>query len=218
MVAALLLTAFLAFSPPARAQVKITIDRNAGNSATTDFKFATVPSPSANDNATRAHVTLIDGVIDSNSAGLAALTDGVLPTHEDQPESNFFFEAGTAGGRIRIDLGRAMDVSEVNTYSWHPDSRAPQVYNLYASDGSAPNFDPTPKDETMPADVGWKLIAKLDTRVEYGENGGQYGVSISDAGGSLGKYRYLLFDCGPTEFDDGFGNTFYSEVDVIAKK
>jgi hypothetical protein len=50
-----------------------------------------------------------------------------------------------------------------------------------------------------------------------GEEGGQYGVSIIDASGSLGKYRYLLFDCYPTEFYDNWGNTFYSEIDVLAK-
>jgi len=35
---------------------------------------------------------------------------------------------------------------------------------------------------------------------------------------SLGKFRYLLFDCYVTETADEFGNTFYSEIDVIAKK
>src|SRR5205085_1453687 len=30
------------------------------------------------------------------------------------------------------------------------------------------------------------------------------------------KYRYLLFDVSRTEADDPFGNTFYSEIDVIA--
>ena len=46
----------------------------------------------------------------------------------------------------------------------------------------------------------------------------QYGVSITDASGALGKYRYLLFDCIETETDDPWGNTFYSEIDVVAKK
>jgi len=31
-------------------------------------------------------------------------------------------------------------------------------------------------------------------------------------------YRYLLFDCYATENSDDYGNTFYSEVDVSAKK
>jgi hypothetical protein len=51
---------------------------------------------------------------------------------------------------------------------------------------------------------------------QQGEEGGQYGVSIAEPGGSLGKYRYLLFDCYATEMNDDWGNTFYSEVDVVA--
>jgi len=53
---------------------------------------------------------------------------------------------------------------------------------------------------------------------ETGEGGGQYAASITDPSGSLGKYRYLLFDCYATENSDDWGNTFYSEVDVLAKK
>lgn len=33
--------------------------------------------------------------------------------------------------------------------------------------------------------------------------------------GSLGKFRYLLFDVSVTEREDNFGDTFYSEIDVI---
>src|SRR5262249_19351585 len=48
-----------------------------------------------------------------------------------------------------------------------------------------------------------------------GAGGGQYGVSISDSEGSIGSYRYVLFDMARTENQDPFGNTFYSEIDVI---
>ena len=47
------------------------------------------------------------------------------------------------------------------------------------------------------------------------DGGGQYGVSISDSGGILGKVRYLLFDISPTMSASSFGNTFYSEIDVV---
>jgi hypothetical protein len=40
-------------------------------------------------------------------------------------------------------------------------------------------------------------------------------VSISESDGILGKYRYLIFDISSTESDDPFGNTFYSEIDVV---
>jgi hypothetical protein len=42
-------------------------------------------------------------------------------------------------------------------------------------------------------------------------------VSISSEGEDLGSFRYLLFDIAATETDDAFGNTFFSEIDVIEK-
>lgn len=168
------------------------------------------------DAAATAKLVLVAGALDRSSAPLEALTNGALPTEEDEPSSNVFFRAGTWGGRIRIDLGDAIDIAQVNAYSRHPDSRAPQLYKLYGSDEAAPNFDPLPPSKFDPAMRGWKLIAFVDTRT--GDDGGQYVVRISDSTGSLGRYRYLLLDCFETEADDDWGNTFYSEIDVVAKK
>ncbi len=203
---------------PADSGVKITVDRNIGPQATKDFKFANVPSPVKDDAGASAQLVLVDGEADGNGADLSALTDGLLPTYEDQPEANFFFNAGTPGGRFRMDLGSAIEIAAVNSYSWHPNSRGPQIYVLYASDGMDPKFNPAPKGNVDPIAVGWKWIANVDTRVQQGDNGGQYGVSITNTSGSLGKFRYLLFVCYATEADDDFGNTFFSEIDVIAKK
>lgn len=208
----------LALAITATAQVKITVERNTARAATSAFKFQNVPSPAKDNAASRAKLLLVAGEADANGADLTALTDGVLPSSEDDPEANFFFNAGTLGGRFRMDFGSPIEIAQVNSYSWHSDSRAPQVYLLYASDGAAPNFCGEPRGKTDLTTCGWKLVAFVDTRPKQGNSGGQYGVSITDASGSLGKYRYLLFDCAETENDDAFGNTFYSEIDVIAKK
>ncbi|MDX6712767.1 MAG: hypothetical protein QOH96_3783 [Blastocatellia bacterium] len=204
--------------PGVSAQTKITIDRNVGSEATPSFKFEHVPAPVKDNAAANAKIALIVGEGDGNGAGLKALIDGILPSSADSPGANFFFDAGTLGGRFRLDLGSSIEIAQINTYSWHPDTRGPQVYNLYASDGSSPDFNPAPDGNTHPVSCGWKLIASVDTRPKQGELGGQYGVSISDPGGMIGKYRYLLFDCGETETVDDFGNTFYSEVNVLVKK
>jgi hypothetical protein len=216
--AALTTAALLTVMLAANAQVKITIDHNTNATATSAFKFKNVPSPVKDDLGAKAKLLLLIGEIDPNGADLSALTDGALPTEEDQPTANFFFNAGTSGGRFRMDLGSATEVAQVNTYSWHPNTRGPQVYILYASDGADPKFNAEPKGNIDPTTCGWKLIATVDTRPKQGEGGGQYGVSITDASGSLGKYRYLLFDCVVTETDDDYGNTFYSEIDVVKKK
>lgn len=209
--------AVLGLLPTFESQVKVTVAHNSNATATSAFKFKEVPPPAKDDAAFGSKLLLLDGEIDPNGSDLSALTDGLTPTEADQPTSNFFFDAGTGGGRFRIDLGSVVNIAQVNTYSWHPNTRGPQVYRLWASDASDPKFNPDPKGTIDPASCGWKVITVVDTRSKEGEDGGQYGVSITDAGGSLGKYRYLLFDCYVTEVADNWGNTFYSEVDVIAK-
>ena len=202
-----------------QAQVKVTVDHNSNATASAAFKFKNVPAPVKDDAAARAKIALVDGELDRNGADLSALNDGVLPGEEDEPAKNVFFNAGTGGGRLRIDLGSAIEIVQINTYSWHPDTRGPQVYRVWASDGSDAKFNPGPKGDIDPATCGWKLIALVDTRSKQAaDDGGQYGVSLSNAKGSLGKYRYLLFDCYVTETSDDYGNTFYSEIDVIAGK
>jgi hypothetical protein len=199
-------------------QVKVTVDHNTGFEASPAFRFKRVPSPVKNNAASGATLKLIVGQADANSASLKALTDGSLPNEEDQPSANFFFAGGSDGGRFLLDLGSSIDIAQVNTYSWHPYSRGPQVYNLYVSNGTDTRFNPAPDGKTDPATCGWKLIAMIDTRSIWGDDGGQYGVSIADNTGSLGKFRYLLFDSVPTETDDEDGNTFFSEINVIATK
>ncbi len=219
-------TAFLTFTMAvsaclalaASAQIRITIDHNTGAAATSEFKFPRVPSPARDDAASQAKLTLVDGQLDSNGANLTALIDGMLPTSEDEPGANVFFNARSFGGRFRIDFGSAIEIAQVNSYSWHPSARGPQLYKLYASEGSEAGLNLSPKRGVDPATCGWKFIATVSTIPQRGDDGGQYGVSITDQSGSLGKYRYLLFDCWVTEAADDFGNTFYSEIDVVVKK
>src|SRR5882724_8065287 len=210
-----LVAGLLAFGLSAQAEIKIVSEHNSNTEASSKFKFKTVPLPSNQDAATSAKFTIVDGEKDENGGELGVLNDGNGPTEEDQPAANFFFNAGTDGGRLLIDLGSLINIKEVNTYSWHPDTRGPQVYKLYASDGSASGFNSKPKTGVDPEKSGWSLIVSVNTRPKEGEEGGQYGVSITDSSGAIGKYRYLLFVISPTESADPFGNTFYSEIDVI---
>jgi hypothetical protein len=193
---------------------RIVFDHNPNSIANGEFKFKRVPSPSKDDAAAHAKLTLIDGDLDQGSAELAALTDGRLPRDEDEPGTNVYFRAGSSGGRFRMDFGTPIEIAQVNTYSWHPNSRGPQLYKLYAAEGSDPKFNLDPKRGVDPATCGWKLIALVSTISDRGEEGGQYAASVSD----LGKYRYLLFDIYVTELYDNWGNTFYSEIDVISRR
>ncbi|MGZ8844428.1 MAG: hypothetical protein ACXW18_12255 [Pyrinomonadaceae bacterium] len=201
----------------AQGQPKVVIERNTGVAATPNFKFKNVPLPSRDDAGAKANVTFVDAEPDGNGGPINALNDGVLPDAEDQPRRNFFLASGSGGGRLRFDLGSGMEITQINSYSWHSDSRGPQLYRIWASDGADPNFNAEPKGNVDPKTCGWRLLAIVDTRTDA-EDGGQYGVSITDSRGSLGQFRYLLFDLYPTEVTDNSGNTFYSEIDVVAKK
>src|SRR4051812_19981292 len=100
----------------ARADVRVVVDRVDNTHATAEFKFPRVPAPSATDAATGAKFTLIDGRRDPVSGDLEKLTDGKVPGTRDEPADNLFFDVGTDGGRIRIDLGAVGEVQQVNTY------------------------------------------------------------------------------------------------------
>lgn len=212
----LLVMAALAVLQKAAPDVVVTIDRNPSVSRA-NFTFARVPAPRKDDAAAQATLTMVQGTQDPNGAALTALVDGAVPTNEDQPDASFFFNAGTAGGAFRLDLGSPIEIAQVNTYSWHPNTRGPQVYMVYGSDGAGATFALSPKADVDPADAGWTWIATVDTRIGQSDPGGQYGVSIAKKSGALGTFRHLLFVCYATEGDDAFGNTFYSEIDVIAK-
>jgi hypothetical protein len=210
-----LLVLLTGLAAQAQAQPQVVIEHTREADAAAEFKFKNVPSPAKNDAASKAKFTLVDGLRDRHGGDLKVLNDGRVPTTADQPGRNFFYGQGQDGGRLAIDLGNVIEVKQVNTYSWHPGTRGPQVYQLYAADGSAPGFEAQPKKGTDPAKCGWNPVAAVDTRPGSGPAGGQYGVSVSGSAGALGKYRYLLFDISATEKDDPFGNTFYSEIDVI---
>ena len=178
------------------------------------FKLDQVPPPALDDAATGALFKVIGGMADPNAgSGLAVLHDGKVPANADAPGDNFFFAPRTEKGRLLIDLGKVIDVKSVATYSWHQAGRAAQQYTLYAADGSGIGFKAEPEADADPEKAGWKLIAKVDTA---GKGPGQHGVEISRGkNGTLGKSRYLLLEAWPNQDPSGFGQTFYSEIDVI---
>ena len=203
----------------AAAEVRVSVERTTIDRATEAFRFKGVPTPNTRPVA-QATIRVVAGTQDEHSERRAIyLGKARLPGDADDPKANFFFADRTDGGRLLVDLGAAVSVRQVNTYSWHPGTRAPQVYTLFAADGTAAGFDPAPQKGVDPATCGWTKVAAVDTRpAGDGQPGGQYGVSVADPAGPIGTYRYLLLDVSRTEADDEFGNTFYSKVDVIADR
>jgi hypothetical protein len=207
--------AFLCLASFASAEIKIVINRLDNKDAKPGFKFTEVPTPLRGDIGKSATFTLVEGERDPSGGSLRKLNDGALAGTSDQPSSSFFFRAGSDGGRILADVGSVIDLKQINTFSWHSGSRAPQVYRLYVSDGKSADFNAQPKRPVDPEKAGWKLIANVDTRPKSDDVGGQYGASITGTAGNLASARYVLFDINRTGDADTFGNTFFSEIDIL---
>src|SRR5258708_32544759 len=149
---------FCALALEAFPEVMVVVERNSGKDATRQFKFKRVPSPSRGNAAPHAKLKIVLGQRDPGGADLSALTDSVLPADEDQPAANFFFNAGSYGGRFLFDFGTLIEIAQVNSYSWHSGSRAPQLYNLFARDRTDAKVNDEPDGRTDPAPSGWERI------------------------------------------------------------
>src|SRR5262249_13523353 len=142
-----------------RAQIVVAVDRNVGPAINKEFRFKVGKvAPMKDDAAAKAKLKLLSGEADPESGDLNVLIDGELPAKDDDAKANFFFANGSGGGRFVMDLGEAIDIRQVNSYSWHSGSRAPQVYMLYASDGSAPHFCAETGADADPTAVCSKIL------------------------------------------------------------
>jgi RNA polymerase sigma factor (sigma-70 family) len=186
--------------------------------------LGTIPARVVANSSTRTNVALhadfdvVDGTPAADGGKLQCLHDGKMPDGDDVPKKNFYFETSTLGGRVKIDLGRLVSLQQICTFSRHKSTRAPQVYRLFGSDGTAANFNPAPVTGIDPASCGWRPIAFVDTRATDGAAGGSNMVEIGDDSHPAGQYRYLLFEMFITETDDWWGNTFYSEIAAFENK
>jgi hypothetical protein len=195
-----------------------TVKVTTGFSATdAGFRSGGIRPPTMNDAGKDAFFKVVSGAADQACGVLPVVKDGRPPSNQDDPDANFFFANGQNGGRLSVELKQPIELKDVATYSWHTGTRAPQVYKLYASDGTAPGFNAEPAADVDPATVGWKLVAEVDTRKNG--LGGQHSVLIAaESGEPLGKYSRLLFDVAANEDPHGQGNTFFSEIDITDAK
>jgi len=196
----------------------VQVDHVPRGSVDAQTPYGLVPAPNQENAARRGSVSLVDGVRSNSSGPPGRVLDGRMPDNEDSPSQCLEFGESTLEGRFKLDLGKLISIAQINTYSWHKDTRAPQVYKVYGSDGKPSDFNPAPPIGTDPTTCGWTKIAAVDSRPASGPPGGRYAVGISDPVGAIGSYRYLLFVVFPTETTDAWGHTFYDEVNVIEEK
>lgn len=187
---------------------------------TADFRFPTIAPPSRDDDADKflgnATIRIAQGELQIPGSGpVDVLLDGKGQTRQDAPRQSAFFDGGRENGSFLIDLGRAIPISKVNSYSWHQHNlieehrnRAQQRFALYGYAGDeAPDLLPSPQK------AGWTRIARVNSDRFFQVNEeldrpAQQACSIRAAKGDIGTYRYLLFHTRRS--------TFYGEIDVFA--
>lgn len=192
----------------------IQIDRLSRELATPTFAFEKVPAPSKTDAANIATATLVRGSADQNGGPVFAVQDGELPQDEDQPKANFFL-AGVTPGRLLFDFGKPIEIKQINTFSWHPGTRADQRYEVLvpSTDIGKSAAARSAARSTLPS--SWKKIASVDTRKEDASDA-QIGVSISQSdGGAIANTRFVLLVIEPTIARRTFCQTFFSEIDFV---
>ncbi|MBB3206070.1 hypothetical protein FHS27_001878 [Rhodopirellula rubra] len=199
------------------ADTQVRVDQNSEENANENFRFESVATPSALDAGNLAKVKVVAGTIDANSAGIAALNDGVVPASQDAPKSNFFF-SGRNPGRLLFDFGRPIDLQQINTYSWHPSSRAPQVYRIYTTN-SEKIATQTLQNHAGLMEAGWRHVADVDSRKTGNEQATQIAVGIQGSDSAqLGTVRFVLMHVEPTGTNRAFAQTFFSEIDFLDGK
>jgi hypothetical protein len=200
--------------------------------------FPTIEPPSCTDYADasqhHARISIVEGTLNFDSAPAELLVDGKGQSKADSPHESVFF-ANNQKGKILLDLGKAVWLRKINSYSWHTftevpaehdryDTRATQRYNLYGYDGDTP---PPPQGD--PAANGWTLISRVNTDSFFSvppakNRPTQQAVSITGADGGVGRYRFLLWDVQPTHVSpypphrEQDQNTFFGEFDVFAEE
>jgi len=187
---------------------------------TEQFRFPTISSPSKEDVAdlsrSNTEITVPLGklrTLRSLSPSPNVLIDGRGQTKQDSPLESLFFENGRYGSLL-MDLGRAVSIRKINSYSWHQHNRiedhrvrAHQGYVLYGFVGNRPPL----AEEICSPNSGWVRIARVNSDQFFQvhqklDRPAQQACSIFASKGELGKYRYLLWDVKAP--------TFFGEIDV----
>lgn len=184
------------------------------------FRFPTIEPPSAEDYADQAfaHATIrvTAGALKTQgkkSGPATVLLDGKGQPRQDAPFHSAFFDR-KGNGSFLVDLGQAISITKINSYSWHQHDeivehreRAQQVFALYGYAGNE-----IPDLTHSPQEAGWTRIARVNSDRFFNVNDrldrpAQQASSITAADGNIGSYRYLLWETRK--------QTFYGEIDVF---
>ncbi len=187
------------------------------------FRFPTIEPPSGSDYADRssgkARVRKVYGRLSEGGprkgGPLGILFDGSGQSNQDAPRQSAFFD-NREGGSFLVDLGEAVTITRINSYSWHQHPhleehrlRAQQQFILYGYAG-----DEVPDLSLPPGEAGWTSIARVNSDAFFRVNEeldrpSQQACSIMASRGGIGRYRFLLWEVRR--------NIFLGEIDVFVE-
>jgi hypothetical protein len=185
-----------------------------------DFRFPTIVPPSNQDYADIlkgfASASVGRGLLRSRpnwTVNPNSILDGSGQTNQDSPRESVFFENDVKNGSLLIDLGKAISIAKINSYSWHQhnsipqhNDRAQQKFTLFGwPDQELPDL------EVPATESGWVRIARVNSEhffhvKQLDNRPSQQACSIFASKGEIGDYRYLLLEVN--------GPTFFGEIDV----
>lgn len=206
--------------------------------ATPEFIFDTIAPPTDQDFADasngvakfsipKRNKSTSEAKLHRDSGALTKLIDGKGQNRQDAPRQSVYFEDRRHKASLLLDLSKKVDISKVNTYTWHESwrdkldsTRAVQKYTLWGYNGSG---SPILENNTL-SETGWIRIARVNSDAFFNvttieDRPAQQACSIFAEGNSLGKFRYLLFDVKATRggpFDHPY-HIFFGEIDVFAE-
>lgn len=197
----------------AQVAVNTEVDFGLDRETTGTFVFATVPSNSSSDLANGLTFDVLAGSPNPASGAIAVLTDGGAQTNFDSVPESFFATDNSTNIRIQVKLQTIHEIGQINTFSWHRNSRSRQQYRVYvalAPTNAAPNFSAAAfQDDAALAALGYTAVASVDTG---SHSGGQAGVGIA---GRMGLNQYVLFDIEAHFLSNVYRSTFFGEIDIF---
>jgi hypothetical protein len=195
------------------------------STADDDFaNFTGVDAPSASDYADQ---NAGNGVTAAVSAGspeptfdgfpVTRLNDGISAV-----DGVIFRNTTNLDGRYHYDLGSAIEIAKITSYSSNVDARAGQKYSVWGSVADTiPSTTTTLDIDTRATavgsvrsdlmDAGWTLIADVDVFQGIGSSGA---MITPDNGTSLGSHRWLMFNVQRMGGLNSNLHPFMMEIDV----
>lgn len=204
-----LLIFFIAGSIPGLAAVTVQVEHNTPGNP--DWTFPTLPPPLASDAADASLGKSSASIPSANPPqlfGPELLIDGVAQANNNDFLRSVYFDVA-GPNRVSIDIGEIIPVFEINTYSWHANVRANQLFTIfYSLAETPPDASGALATDAELVSAGWTLHTEVNTAVPFNQEHQLVTSVRDDAGAAMFAARHVMIQVN-------FPYTFLGEIDVL---